>query len=325
VAASGDIDFSGAGGGGGLVDYAILVSLQGDLAVGGVLASGNIFGAMTSDPTFRVRRGDLGALVAGLTPGSNAEDGFILFAESTNENTDIAIDVGNLRAIEAVSIGAGAGGEIDTDPEIEVPNGSVGLLRTTGTSTGLFGDHILAVDFGNAPVVIEEDDPVPFLSPIGGDFQLIETATNFAGNLEANGGIGVIRAAEITGTAADISFFLNRDGIGNDGIIDLIDVAEDFAGPAIDTGPGGNVRYIRVGGDVSQDAFFGGGGGVATLHDPGESVRISDDGGGRIVIQPIGVSLGDLADVGDVVIEEEVQQEQEQEQERQDQEQEQIQ
>lgn len=243
--------------------YVLLVDRQGDLGLGGLVALGNVFGSTAALSTVQVRRGDLGAVVAEL--------GSLAFHPGTEFSTDIRVDQGNLRTLEANVIGEL--GDV-ADPEVEVPNGSVGLLRSTGGS--------LAVDFD--------------VTPIGGDFQVIDAATELLGNLEANGGIGVIRAGTIPFGPILTSFELNRDGLGADGTIDLIDVSGDFGslgigGPAIDTGLGGNVRYIRVGGEVFQDPFLGGSDGTRTTHAPGTSVELRDDSGGRITFSPVGPAL----------------------------------
>ena len=66
--------------------------------------------------------------------------------------------------------------------------------------------------------------------------------------------MGVIRAGQMTLGTAVTQFQVNSDGIGADGIIDLIDVGGNFGhvtrgGPAIFTNTSGNVRFIRVGGN----------------------------------------------------------------------------
>jgi hypothetical protein len=84
---------------------------------------------------------------------------------------------------------------------------------------------------------------------------------------------------------------VNADQLNDDGIIDLIDVAGDLGtlavgGPSITTGPGGNVRYMNVGGTVYRDAFFGGGSVTGTTYDPGEKVRLFDDSGTAVDFTP---------------------------------------
>jgi hypothetical protein len=78
----------------------------------------------------------------------------------------------------------------------------------------------------------------------------------------------------------------NADRSGSDGIIDLIDVTGNLDSPAISVGPQGNVRYMRVGGTITRDSFFGGGFPEATTFAPGQSVTVTDDSGTPITITP---------------------------------------
>ena len=78
----------------------------------------------------------------------------------------------------------------------------------------------------------------------------------------------------------------NADRSGSDGIIDLIDVSGDLDGPAISTGPQGNVRYMHVGGTVTRDSAFGGGTPETTTFGPGVKVTVTDDSGTPITITP---------------------------------------
>lgn len=136
---------------------------------------------------------------------------------------------GNLRAMVAPDIGG----------EMLVPNGSVGLVKSTGNlSMNWVTDRA-----------------------IGGDYQMFDvTGAIRGGYYYANRGIGVVRAGSVDLRPLSLtrSFFAaNYDNVGQDGIIDLFDVSGDFLGPAITTGFGGNVRYIRVGGLITpQPAGF---------------------------------------------------------------------
>lgn len=247
--------------------YTLSVSDAGNLALGAVKANNNIFNnniVNATNPSFEVTYGDLGALSAGT---------FLFFDTLTNVATDILVSDGNLRTLEAASIGRIVDGDFSSDPEVSVPNGHVGLLKATGTGE----EDLLAVDFN--------------IDPIGGNFQLIDAAAGFRGNLTANGGLGVLRAGEMEDDNVDISFALNRDGVGDDGIIDLIDVEGDLGnlsggGPSIDCGPNGDVRYLRVGGDIYQDSFFGLGQYDGVVLDPGQSEILEDDSGATLTLTP---------------------------------------
>ena len=268
VAWRGDNDFTGDGTGG-TASYGISVSDAGEVALGAVVAArnvgertgNNIFGSSGYTNQFTVERGDLGAIFAG--------DKF--FSEITvvgDFDTDIYVANGNVRSIEAGEIGRLVDGEFSDGIRVLVPNGDAGLIRATDPDGVLYASRI----------------------ELGGDMQTIDGAGLVYVNLLADGGLGVLRAASMsTGVASILS--VNVDGVGNDGIIDLIDVTGDFGsldagGPAITTGPGGNVRYIRVGGTAYQDSFFGGGAVDFTDLQPGQGMDIEDDSGGGLRIAP---------------------------------------
>jgi hypothetical protein len=113
-------------------------------------------------------------------------------------------------------------------------------------------------------------------------------------NLLANRAIGTILALEVNPIADESpgAWVVNVDGLGEDGRIDLIDVQNnigniDGGGPALATGPGGNVRYMRAGGEIVRDRFFGLGQGSTTTYAPGERVSLTDDNGTSFTMNPI--------------------------------------
>jgi hypothetical protein len=288
-------------------DYHLTVTGLGDLAIGGFVTGGSLIltGAPTSvniSRSIEAVRGDVGAIVAGqqrtgtgngdaiLAPFSSE---FAAFSQQPNTSTasytlvaapteDLAVDNGSLRAVVALSIGRQIGLNDETDfasfgdePDIYVPNGTFGLLQASGTGT----NDILSATFGYAA---------------GGDIQHIEAAADIGGVFRTNKGFGVIEAANMTLGSANTEFHANVDGIGSDGIIDLISVTGDFGelddgGPAIITGPGGNVRFIHVGGNVTQDLAFGAGqtefANGSVQQSPG-TVSFTDDSGSKIVLTP---------------------------------------
>ncbi len=246
--------------------YQFQVQGAGDIGLGGLIADRHI---LMTDPgaAVIVRDGDLGSLTAG---GIVTSPGIL------------AVRNGNLRSIDAFSIGFARAGigpvEAGGAVSIDVPQGSVGLIRALGNEASEFTDDLM-------PGLLLTSE-----AAIGGDYQLIDSAGPFTGNLIANGGIGVIRAAEVDVRTGISIWTVNADGVGNDGIIDLIDVSgtlgSPLGGPQITTGPGGNVRYMRVGESVFQDTFFGAANSAETTYALGESVRIRDDGGGYVTLTP---------------------------------------
>lgn len=121
----------------------------------------------------------------------------------------------------------------------------------------------------------------------GGDLQSVNIPTGSVFiDLTANGGLGVLRSSDMSVPGSSI--LLNADQAGNDGIIDLIDITSgDLNGPAIDTGPGGNVRYIRVVGDVFQHPSFSGDQAFNILDVGEDSGVFVDDSGAEFVFEPV--------------------------------------
>lgn len=295
--------------------YELQIKNAGTIAVGGVVADGNIFTAQTRiiiNPntgahTFAtaalhaidVDNGDLGSVVAGVhsflggdTPARIDATGNIIPSASTVGRvlgwTDVPYSVlnGNIRSIEGDDLGYGpesVGLPYDNNanegPNLYVHKGSVGLIRTwDAAGTAFLNDSFI--------------DPVSKIGKpnkaIGGDYQLIDIAGTFSGTVIADRAIGVIRAATI---GDGKSYIVNADNKGNDGTIDLIDSAGDIGsnsggGPAIVTGPGGNVRFMHAGGVAYRDIAFGGGFPETTQYGLGETAQLRDDSGATVEISP---------------------------------------
>lgn len=262
----GDVGFDG-GTVGGPSPYRITVQNFGEVGLGGLHVTGNA-NFVEDGISALVRRGDLGALEADGT----------LFGGST----PIAVPRGNLRAILAGSLGFVNGGQPVAGTDLIVPRGVVGLVQTTAA------DGLLFLNPGGAA----NDEP-DLSAAIGLDYQIISAANSFAGNVVAKRAIGTIRAGAFDFGGGVIA--ANADGIGTDGVIDLIDVAGQFGtagagGPAIYTGVGGNMRYLTVGGEIFRDALFGGGQPAAITPAVGAPVTLTDDSGADITFIPSAVA-----------------------------------
>lgn len=263
--------------------YRLTVDRLGEMGMGGLAAGGDIYLA-NADIGVRVRKNDLGAIIA--AGDLYGVDG--LSSDGTNAifTNPIVADRDNIRSVEATNLSNLTDNVIGLFPNI-IAGKSVGLVRANGTAptTRLYFNY-----FGRGA----NDQPSDFLT-IGGDYQVIETAGDFSAILSANGGIGVIRVGSVglNGTiATEPGYYeVNADGTGNDGFIGLIDVARNFGtfingGPAISSANGSNVRYIRVGGEAYRDRFFGAGDTVIEQNVNG-SIGVTDDSGARITITPI--------------------------------------
>ena len=291
--------------------YELRIQRVGNIALGGLIAERHIATLDFGSDGITILDGDLGSVRAG-TFGAGT-----IFSESN----PWSIQNGNLRSMEAISMGVirstnGAitipsppsGVGVALGPDFLVPKGSVGLIRAYGadpTSTMLRVNDDLATP--------QQD--ITRISPslaTGLDIQLVDgPLTNVFGNFLANRAIGSIRAFNLGNFFIDAPVIaVNVDHKGDDGRIDLIDVTNSFGslqtgGPAIATGPNGNVRYIHVntpdaGGDgitdvrdllVFTDRFFGGGQPQQTIGQPGEVVKLTDDNGTAVNLTPIPLVL----------------------------------
>lgn len=254
--------------------YELRITRTSEAAVGAIRAIENITISplRSGEPQVRVRNGDLGMVWA---------NGDVLGLRGT-----IGVENGNLRVLQADDIGQLASTGVPFEAvNLQVDNGNVGLLRNTG---GLM--------YVNPSVLSSTGAPVASLA-IGGSYQVVDAADLFVGNLTARVGIGTIRAGRMDElNVTPPVFAVNADRSGNDGFIDLIDVSGDFGtlsrgGPVLDAGPGGNIRYVRVGGTPYRDRFFGGGVPEATTFGDGVSATLTDDSGTVVVIRPLRLIL----------------------------------
>lgn len=200
---------------------------------------------------------------------------------------------GNLRALDTASLGLIGTGR--TGPDLSVPNGSVGLVQTRSAADILEINPSIPLNFDNN-LNGQSNGPSSALPltllqvAIGGSYQVINSAGDFMGGVVARGGMGTLRAADITGPSGDQPYiYLDADNSGFDGKSDLIDISGDVViGPALYHGPGGNFRYFRVGGFVDIDSEFGVSNAGYVAHNYGESVYFTDDSGSSIYISPVG-------------------------------------
>ena len=310
VAYVGDVDFNG--------NPLLLVASQayqlsitgvGNISVGAVAAVNNIgfptgiglndtTGAVIADQSLRVDYGDLGALIS--TGG-----GDIVAGDNAGFANPITAKTGNIRVIQAGSIGSSTTAFVDQlAPDIDAA-GNVGVIRTTiGEPAGgilalnpAFEDNITATG-------IELEEGLAISKAIGGSYQLVDCGGLFAANLVADAGIGTIRAQDVGSAITDAPVLhVNADNTGNDGIIGLIDVTGHPApsptnpdhfgllgtgGPRIITGPNGNVRYMNIAPVVPifNDDFFGGLLDEPITYAAGDAASLIDDSGTPFTITP---------------------------------------
>jgi len=223
-----------------------------------------------AETSINVGVGDWGAMIVGETYVSGSAQSFVVDQD--------------LRVLEAESIGRLTASSSNSTVNFglgvaPVVGGDVHRLRATG-SAGLLSVNDIYIGS-------------PFPPPaIGGNYVEIDGEGQVFGYLYANEGIGALRAGRMT-TFAPSKLVVNHDASGFDGIIDLIDVEGDFGsisagGPQITTNAGGNVRFLRVEGDVYRDALFGGGSSEETNFSVGVAATITDDSGSVVTLQPVG-------------------------------------
>ena len=225
VGPEGDPTFAGAGPFLGDLPYQLTIQNVGHMAIGSIMAAANILDNEELDlgnAGFGAESADIGAILAGGTILSNTEDA-------------VSVEDGSLRCLEAGTVGG---------PDIEVADGSVGLVESTA------GDLELNETGTEAP--------------IGGDYEVVSAAGNLAAFLICDGNIGTIRAGSIGANATEGigEFEVDANNASGDGRIDLIDDAGaygngDEGGTPITLGPGGDLRYMNVLGAVYNDAKFG--------------------------------------------------------------------
>lgn len=247
-------------------DYNLIIQGYGEVALGGAS-----IGAATrlddQDTGLFVRRGDLGAW--------DSVGDFL-----ANLFTPINLPKGNLRHLGGEDIGGNVSDNTVSlaSPDLLVPRGSVGMIKTTGN---LFIN----------PNAFSFETPVAS-NAVGFDYQWIEVGGNFSSQLTANGAIHVLRVGgDINSSAFLPRIYANADRRGQDGFIDLIDVTGNFGdliggGPALYTGLGGNVKYVRVGGTIYNDYAFGRRIDVTQTYPLGQTVTLQDDSGARFSIIP---------------------------------------
>jgi len=263
VAFPGDTNFDGVGGTFTPFPepYQLLVSGAGNVTLGGIDVDGSFF-ANSPNTIVNLAGGDFGGMRIG--------GGY--FDEATSS---LNVALGNLRSIEATEIGVGTS-DYGLGPVMTAPNGSAGLIRATGSHLDLLGRPLLGI---------------PGLS-VGGDIQTIAGPDAVViPFVQAGGGLGILRGAQLGEEDEFIpTIGVDTDSSGRDGIVDLIDISGDMIAPSISTGVGGNVRYARVGGELTEHPTFGGGSLISVEQSPGVEVDITDDGGANLHFRPLDIT-----------------------------------
>jgi hypothetical protein len=304
----------------GNISYDLTIQGAGNLGISAVTASGQIYlegspsitSTTEANPSIWVDAGDVGIIEAGRGSSSTTVATSIIsgvfsrslrsygtlttsggYIDMPTSSRDIYIPNGSLRAMVAGQIGGywtvPTGIATDYGPDIYV-TGDVGLIQTPADSPAFW---------------------LEFATAAGGDIQVIDSGGNLGGNynqfvsaegyyalpciIRTNRAIGIVRAAFVSSYT-----FLqaDADSTGSDGVIDLIDVAGNWCGAPIVTGLGGNVRFMRVGGQLYQDEIFETSGNPANnggiIYNPGP-VTLTDDSGAVVTLTPSNLTTSDTS------------------------------
>ncbi len=280
--------------------YELNIQKVGNVAMGGVSAGLDIWNARSGE-SYRIGSGHMGALYAGASISFGSSGGQFFNYTPNNASFDGQDDVrtvaGEIRAVDASSIGLNTNVTFGNF-NIQSDAADVGLIRARAGFLTVSSAHI------------------------GGSLQVFEAFGTGSMYLKALEGMGAFRAGD-TISAIPGYLRLNADEAGSDGVLGLIDVAGDWGsipgdtpigqtpanfnnngsdselpntgGAPIRTGQAGNVRYMHVGGAVYQDEFFSLGAptigrGSDTTFDAGIAKSFIDDGGGEILITPLGLT-----------------------------------
>lgn len=293
VARTSDTGFDGSNGlSPSRVSYQFTLSGLGNTAIGAVVVGGDILNDATSTTYSSASFANSGIYAASGDIGVVWAGGSFVSFESDDVNAVRAAN-GSIRAIIAGAIGVAT----SNDPVNGISyaaSGNVGLIRSTSGVMRL--NQATGTVSSNTGTVANFN---PDLTRVGGYIQLIDSAGKALVNLFADGAIGTIRAENMA-TLTPSLIIANADNSGEDGIIDLIDVAGDLGtlaggGAVIYTNTSGNVRYMRVGGAVYRDAAFGGGGQDTVTLSPGASLSFTDDSGSVLNVNLGSATTGQIS------------------------------
>jgi hypothetical protein len=276
--------------------YTLTVSGIGQQGIAGISAGGT-FNDVGIDSGIICGNSDLGAIsiggayestTAGPTPVTSGSTLPTTVTPPIYAPTSVLIASGNLNAFIAGSMGIESAQLVMSDgPYLSVPNGSVGLIRTTAGIMNLetqFDPNFLT----EATPIYRTDDA--YANAIGGFIQIIDAAGSLQTDLAVNQGIGTIHAGDMA-TNQPSYIDVNADQKGSDGIIDLIDVPTlgtlPAGGPDFVTNEGGDIRYLNTT-FAYRPEFFGGGVDTPVTYNAGQAATLTDNAGNTINAIPIG-------------------------------------
>jgi hypothetical protein len=276
-------------------NYTLSVTNVGNLAVGGIVTQGTSLETNAGWQKLEVDNGDVGGIYA--ATNFHVTDGAEVLLNTAAPNPllpppeniglpGIEVANGNLRSFVGGAIGLGddtTGSVADpfSAPDLDIPKGSVGLIQAL---TG-----ILEINPNN----LEVSTAGNWALQIGGDYEVVQgspgTAEDMILGLVADGAIGEINGPNM---AAEPSVIVaDADSTGDDGTIDSIDIAGNLDDAYIWHGPGGDMRFMRVGGLLLNDGEFSTGSSQRVAYNYNQSVTLTDDSGSTVTLVPLGPEI----------------------------------
>jgi hypothetical protein len=270
--------------------YSLQILGVGQMALGGLVAENSIVSPISlgtivgpgGQIVFDEPKPNVETLVGDLSAIYSIGD----FIIDSGGGVTARVNGGDLRAVDALSIGAVNQTIYAEDIQVDVPGGSLGMIRGRGTTVGTHSTQFNLT-------LVTTGTQVP-QSVIGGDIQYIVAPNTLITDARVNGSVGVIHVNQWGVNNYAGSLTVNADQTGAPGTIDLIDATANIGtleagGPIITVGPGGNVRYMHLANET-QTAFrprtAGGSTPEETVYAQGQNAIITDDSGANVVIEP---------------------------------------
>lgn len=227
--------------------------------------------------------GDLAAQWTGLGEGASANisthrGGHIGAITLVGDMSGVVVQTfqgGDIMAVQAGSIGQ----VYQRGPSTYSASGNIGGLRTL--AGGFWADVVAGAASWNeqGQSIIRHNDAFIQNVFVAGDITAPGSST-----FTATGSVGVM---EVLGFSDRFYLTVNSDRVGPGGRLDLLNVDGDLYAPSFIHGPGGDIGFVHVGGEImiQFDQQFSAPLPWTETTD-GRTVVLNDDGGNRVAIQP---------------------------------------
>jgi len=212
----------------------------------GVLSVGADLGAATAGASVTVETGSAGQVVIGgslLNSTVDVPRGSLTYISASDYQGGFVVAGEDLGVVTGGAITSGdfqAGGDIQrVDISGNVGNASGWVTFTAGRDVG---QVLIGQDFISADVTAGRDIQ---MADVGGSISGVWfTAGQYVGQ--------ILVGQTFSGSRVEA----NSDWVGNVGLINLIDVGGDLMDVDLATGPGGDVRFVNVGGQAAWGGWW---------------------------------------------------------------------